>query len=72
MPVCPYVRRFKKKKKREGRKRKRREELCSWLHLPASVISIHCECKQNRAMKEENMDRVEEGRGKKWRRQRRR
>lgn len=51
--ACLSVRRLKKNKKRERRRRKGREELCSWLHLPASVISIHCECKQNRAMKEE-------------------
>lgn len=41
--ACLSARRFKKKK---GKKKKGREQLCSWLHLPASVISIHCECKQ--------------------------
>lgn len=35
----------------EGKKKKGREQLCSWLHLPASVISIHCECKQTEPWK---------------------
>lgn len=41
--ACILVRR-----KGEGRTKRRREQLCSWLHLPASVISIPCECKQTK------------------------
>lgn len=35
-----------KKRGGKGKKKKGREQLCSWLHLPVSVISIHSECKQ--------------------------
>lgn len=45
---------------KKGTLKKGREQLCSWLHLAPSVISIYCECKQTDE-KEENMDRLEEG-----------
>lgn len=45
--ACLSARRFKKRERR----RKGGEQLCSWLRLPASVISIHCECKQTEPWK---------------------
>lgn len=47
--------------------KKVREQLCSWLHLPPSVISIHCKCKQTELWKRKTW--TEWRREKTWRRQ---
>lgn len=54
---------FSEKKRERERTKKGGEQPCSWLHLPESVISIHCECKQTKPWKKKTWA---EWRKKKW------